>query len=301
MRSTTDRPSHRDARDRQLEIASRLRLGAVVLAASCIGVLLSGSAACGKKTLDKNVDRLVGAVQKNDYEAFKGMCKSGLAEQFPPVKFERLHKAIDALGSYNERTMQGIHVKSGGYKEGRYELEFDKGTIKLVLKLQDGKLIGFKFSGDPLEAAAKKIASKENKKPGELKVLGMRFLDGEGKPKKESSYPAGTKMPFKVGVQGLTKASGTMQVRADLQVVDSKGKVVLHKAGFVDTSISVKPDSPPVATLSGKLTIGKPGKYEVKLRVIDVPSKRALTYEKPLLVTGSKKGAGEGRPTPAQM
>jgi hypothetical protein len=231
--------------------------------------------ACGKKKLDKHVDALIEALQKDDYDRFVEISHSGLQDNFPKRKFSNLAKAINQLGKFEERTMQGIHVKSGGFKEGRYKLDFSAGTIKLVIKLRNSKLVSFKFSGDPIEKAMKKVRNASYKK---FKVLGFQFLDDAGK-KKNNIYQVGQKIPFKVGVQGLKAKDGKFHLRADLQLTTSNGKVLMRKAGFIDSTIDIKPDGPPVATVSGKLSVPKKGTYKIQLRIIDKVAGKKLAHQ----------------------
>ena len=114
------------------------------LAALLLAAALALPGCKSKKTLDKNVDKLVEAVQKDDYQAFKEMSHPDLVEKFPKVKFTVLSAAINSLGKFKDRKMRGIEVKGGGLKRGRYKLKFDKGTIRLRIELVDGKLTAFR-------------------------------------------------------------------------------------------------------------------------------------------------------------
>lgn len=236
--------------------------------------------ACGKKNLDKHVDALVDALQRNDYKAFRLIAHPGLLEQFPAERFSNLSKGINFLGAFRERTMHGIKAESGGYREGRYTLDFAQGSVDLDIKLLENRMVSFAFSGEPIEAA---IAKARHESLKEFKVLEFRFLDKEGKPK-NNTYALGKPIPFRVGVQGLAPQENTLRVRSDLQLVDTAGAVVMQKAGFIDASLELEPDAPPVATLSGTLRIPRKGNFTVRLLISDVNGGKELVHEETVTV-----------------
>ncbi len=236
--------------------------------------------ACGKENLDKHVDTLVDALQRNDYEAFELIAHPGLLETFPAKRFSNLSKGISFLGEFRERTMHGIKTESGGYREGRYTLDFAQGSVELEIKLLENKMVSFAFSGEPIEAAIEKARNERFK---EFKVMEFRFLDEGGTPK-NNSYAPGKPIPFRVGVQGLARRENTLRVRADLRLVDAAGTVVMQKAGFIDASLDLEPDAPPVATLSGTLRIPRKGNFTVRLLISDVNDGGELVHEETVTV-----------------
>ena len=246
-----------------------------VAVVACGVVVLGGMTGCGKKKLDKNVDRLVKALQKSDYEDFEKQSRPEVLEDVGKQKFKMMSQAIKSLGKFKDRTMKGIHVKSGGWKEGRYDLEFEKGEIQLRITLKNGKLVGFKFSGDPIEKAMKKA---KRKMFDEFRVLGFRFVDEQGKQKSNVVSP-GSRLQFQVGVSGLKVREGQMMVKVDLQVANDQNKVVFQKRDFVKQKIPLKKNDPPVATLSGRLRVPKKGSFKIGLKITDLVSGKSVVHQ----------------------
>lgn len=242
----------------------------------CLCLALSAFTGCGKGKLDKNVDRLVEALRKNDYESFKNQSSEGVIQQFGQQKFNMLSHTIKSLGAFKDRTMKGINVKSGGFKEGNYKLEFEKGEVQLRITLKKDKLIGFEFSGNLVEKGMKQARAKMF---SEFKVLGIRFVDTFGKPK-SNVIKQGEKLIFQIGVGGLTPgADQTLVIRADLQVANSKNESVLEKPNFINAKLPIKKNDPPVATLNGTLTVPKPDSYLMGLRITDLISGKSVIHK----------------------
>ena len=238
--------------------------------------------ACGKKKLDKNVDRLVKVVVENDYAALKEMAHTSLVEKYPPAKLEYLSNALKKLGAFKERTMKGIEARSGRIRRGKYKLKFEKAEIRLTLTLKDGKLIGFMFSGEAFEKAAKEVRNESYK---EFKVIAFKFFGPDGKPK-NNIYKAGQPIRVKIGVSGLTRTPKGLHVRAAIRVLNPQGQAVITNPNFLNNVLPLKPDDPPVATLSANLKLPVPSAYKIQLRIFDVGGNRHVDYQQAVVVVG---------------
>ena len=247
---------------------------------AALGLLLLGLPACGKKNLDKAVDKLVNAAVKNDYDAFKAMSHSALVDKFPAEKFKLLSESLKLLGKYTDRTMKGIHAKTGKRRKGRYKLAFEKGTVFLEITLVRGKLTGFLFTGDAIEEAMKQV---KNRAFGTFKVGGFKYLDAAGKDH-NNVYKAGEKVRFSVAIFGMQRKNKQLKLLAGLRVVDAQGKVLLQKPRFVDQALPLKDGEPPVATATGTVTLPNPGHYKLQLKLTDVFAGKTLDYSSALLV-----------------
>ncbi len=263
----------------------RLSAGLVVAALA----LAPGCAS--KKTLDKNVDRLVKAALANDYAAFKDMSRKKLVEKFPKRRFELLSQALHELGAYKERTMKGIEVKAGGLRKGRYSLRFEKGTVRLDLTLFKGKLTAFLFKGADLEKAMRKVAQA---KYGQFKVGLFEWRDSKGKPRSGNVFKLGPPLKFGMEVWGLKNAGKTMSMKVDLQVVSGE-RLILNRPSFVEGPIKLPPDTPPVANVTGTLKVPGPGAYTLLLRITDKVAKRTLVHKQAFRVESAATG---GAPRP---
>lgn len=236
--------------------------------------------ACGKKSLDKNVDRLVKAAMANDYAAFKDMSVPELPEQFPAVKFKLLSESLKLLGAYKDRSMRGIKARSGKVREGRYKLTFEKGTVSLSITLRRGKLTAFRFEGEDIEKAMKKVRLKTF---SVFKVGSFEYLDADGK-KKNNVFKAGDKVRYKITIHGMKRQGGTLKIQAGIRVVAANGQVVVQNPKFVDSAVPIKPDDSPVGFVDGNVTLKAPGHYKLQLHVTDAHAGKSLDYTTALLV-----------------
>ncbi len=249
----------------------------IVLGAAALLLTLP---ACGKKSLDKNVDRLVKAAQANDYDAFRKMSHPSLVSEFSPEKFKILSESLKLLGEYKDRSMRGIKARTGKVREGRYKLTFAKGKVRLRLTLKRGKLIGFRFEGDDLEKAMKKARAKAF---SEFKVGTFKFLDTDGK-RKNNVFKVEQKARFKLSLNGMKRQGGTLKIQAGIRVVDSGGKVVVQNPKFLDSAVPIKADDIPVGNVSGAVTIQSPGHYTLYIRLSDGHSGKSLIHKEAILV-----------------
>lgn len=242
--------------------------------------LLLALPACGKKSLDKSVDRLVKAARANDYAAFKEMSHPDLVEKFSTEKLKLLSDSLNLLGAYKDRSMRGIKVRNRKVREGRYKLTFEKGVVKLKLTLVRGKMTGFLFSGEDLEKVMKKVRAKAF---SVFKVGAFQFLDDEGK-RKNNAFKPGQKMRFKVAVYGMKPSGGNLKIMAAIRVVNAGGKVVLQNPKFVNSAVPLGPNDAPVGTVSGSVTLPEAGLYKLQLRITDGHTGKSLDYTTALLV-----------------
>jgi hypothetical protein len=237
-------------------------------------VALAGPGCQSKKNLDKNVDRLVKAARSNDYAAFEKMSRPELVEKFPRSRFKMLAKALSELGSFEERTMQGIEVKAGGIRKGKYSLRFAKGKVKLELTLAKGKLVAFMFSGEDLREAMRKV---NRERYAELKVGRFQWTDAQGEPRPGDQHRLGQPIKFKMEVWGLKKAGNKLNVKVDLQLVRGE-QVLINRPGFVDKPIEIPASMPPVATVTGNLKVPQPGAYTLRMRILDRIAQKSLIH-----------------------
>ncbi len=236
--------------------------------------------ACGKKSLDKSVDKLVKAAMANDYKTFQEMSHPDLVDKFSAEKFKGLSETLKLLGAFKDRTMRGIKSRSGKLREGRYKLTFEKGEVSLKITLKRGKLIAFFFTGDDMEEALKKVRAKTF---SVFKVASFRFLDG-AKKRKNNVFKQGQRMRFDISVHGMKRVGGSLKIQAAIKVLNADGKIVMQNPKFVDSAVPIRPNDPPVGSVTGSVTIPTAGHYTLKLRITDGHTGKSLDYTTALLV-----------------
>jgi hypothetical protein len=229
------------------------------------------AAACNKPQLDASADLLVRLALARDYAGFRAFAHPELAKSFPEEQLVLLAKSLGQLGPLSGRTMTGFNSATGGVRSATYVLAFAKGKVDLELTLTEGKLTRFSFTGEALQRAMRTVQY------AEFKVASFAFTDGAGKPH-GNIYKAGETVRFRTAVQGLTRTAQGMHVKAQLRVTAGDGTVLLDKPDFIDSALTPKPDEPPLATVTGELTLPRPGMYKVELRVRDVFGGRELVH-----------------------
>lgn len=234
-------------------------------------VLVVGGAACNKPQLDATADVLIRVAQAQDYPALKALAHPDLIAAFPEEQLALLAKSLKRLGPLQGRSMTGFNTATGGVRSASYTLTFAKGTLDLELTLTEGKLTRFRFTGEALKRAMREVQFSE------FKVASFEFTDGAGKPH-GTIFKVGEPVRFSMVVHGLTRTAKGLPVKAQLRVTAADGSVLLDKPDFLDTVLQLKPDDPPVATVTGKLSLPRPGMYKVDLRVRDVAGQRELRH-----------------------
>lgn len=242
--------------------------------------LLLALPACGKKSLDKSVDKLVNAAIANDYKTFKEMSHPELVEKFSAKQWKGLSDSLKLLGKFKDRSMRGIKSRSGRIREGRYKLTFEKGEVRLKLTLKRGKLIAFRFTGEDLEKAMQKVRINA---VSVFKVQSSKFLDEAGKDK-NNVFKSGKKMRFKVIVQGLRRANGTHKLQVGYRLMSPAGKVLMKNPNYRNKAWPVKPDAMPTAKFEVALVIKTVGSYKLEVRITDGHTGKSLIYSSVFLV-----------------
>jgi hypothetical protein len=239
----------------------------------CIPVLAFafGGAACNKPQLDASADVLIRVALAQDYAALKAQAHPALIASFPEDQLALLAQSLKRLGPFQSRTMTGFNTATGGVRSASYTLSFAKGTVDLELTLTEGKLTRFLFSGEALKRAMREVQFSE------FKVGLFEFRDAAGKPH-GTIFKVGERVSFRLVVHGLTRTAKGLPIKVRLLVTAGEGSVVLDKPDFLDTVLQLKPDDPPVATVTGDLTLPRPGMYKIDLRVRDVAGQRELAH-----------------------
>lgn len=228
-------------------------------------------AACNKPQLDASADALIQVAQTQSYAGLKALAHPDLIAAFPEQQLVLLSQSLKRLGPLQSRSMTGFNTATGGVRSANYTLTFAKGTVDLELTLTEGKLTRFRFTGAALQRAMREVQFSE------FKVASFEFTDGAGKPH-GSIFKVGEPLRFSLVVHGLTRTPQGLPVKAQLRVTAADGSVLLDKPDFLDTVLQLKPDDPPVATLTGNLTLPRPGMYKIALQVRDVAGKRELQH-----------------------
>lgn len=236
--------------------------------------------ACGKRNLDKSVDKLVNAALANDYKTFKEMSHPELVEKFSATKFKELSDSLKLLGKFKDRSMRGIKSRSGRIREGRYKLTFEKGVVQLKITLKKGKLMAFRFTGEDLEKALRKVRINAI---SVFKVHSSKFLDEAGKDK-NNVFKSGQKMRFKVIVHGLKRATGTHKLQVGYRLMNPAGKVLMKNPNYRNKAWPVKPDALPAAQFEVALVIKTVGSYKLEVRITDGHTGKSLTYSSAFII-----------------
>jgi hypothetical protein len=244
-----------------------------------LGVLVL-SRCSTKQKLDEGVDLLVQSAVSNNYQGFTAQSHPELVKAFPAKSFEELSHALAKLGAYQSKSMTGMEVSTERGRTGNFSLSFAKGKVTLELTLKEGKLVAFKFSGDAMKQALREVS---NEAYDVFKVNTFEFLDADKKPK-NNIYQAGQPVRFRMIVQGLKRSGESLKLKVQLRVKDAEGKIIFAKPDFLDTTLSIKPDDPSLATVKGDLEIPTKGMYKIELLIADGVSNRSLEHSQVLSI-----------------
>ena len=247
--------------------------------------LLGLSVGCrSKKELDQTVDGLVEALRSGNYEAMRTLAlEEMLSDDLSEAKFKVIAATLAQLGDLREKTMQGVEVKSGGIRTGRYELDFAKGNVQLELTTKNGKIARFEFTGDPIRTAQRALRDAQYKDFG---VRSFQFLVGDAPNPRGSVYPPGGQVRFRFIVAGLTRKAQTYHARVDLVMLSPDGSEAGRLDRLVDAPVQAKDNEPPVVTVTGFVRPRGTGLFRLKFTVRDVlaPDRAPLEYSTGLTV-----------------
>ena len=124
----------------------------LTLVAALVTLFALSSTGCkSKKTLDADVDHLLVAIARSDYEHFKADAHPALVNEVSKDEFESMAMVLKRLGPLKSKTMKSISVRQGAPTEGQYDMEFENGSCSLAIKSLDGKLVGFHFEGPDIK------------------------------------------------------------------------------------------------------------------------------------------------------
>jgi hypothetical protein len=126
-----------------------------------LAILLVASAPLGgcktKATLDKHVEGLRKSVEANDYSQVMTLCHPDLKRKVSKRMVAIAAKALAKLGPFKERAMRGIQVRAGGPSTGNYKLTYEKGVVRLRIRVYEGQIVGFRFHGEDFKRALRQV------------------------------------------------------------------------------------------------------------------------------------------------
>jgi hypothetical protein len=171
--------------------------------------------------------------------------------------------------------MKSISVKSGQPDEGKYEIEFEKGTVELDLSVVDGKLVSFRFYGDDFEKALQANAGPP------LQTGQFRFVEGPGgKPIPGKKLKAGP-VHFVLGVAGIKAVDDKLSFKWSVKLLKDEQQLDSHEQ-TVNQPAGGKPYV--TGTLSHAFEAKEPGAYLLRFDVQDNGGQRGVRHEEPFEV-----------------
>jgi hypothetical protein len=244
--------------------------------------ILSASAlsGCDKGLLDSSVDALVTNMVVGDFEKFKDLARPELMDVLDKAKYQEISAGVKELGSFKERTMTKIETKNNE-RNGEYKLTFDKGDVNLSIKLHEGKLIAFEFSGPVMDKAMHQAGLEKYK---EFKIDLFQFIDEGGKPK-NNIYKQGNKISFHFNANGLTPKDNKLSLSVTLKILNGGGTEIYSDPNFYKDNLDYDNEkSLPYVAINGHINAAEAGNYKLVLQVVDMPTQRATEFSEAFVV-----------------
>jgi hypothetical protein len=249
-----------------------------------LAALVAALAGCAsKKNLDKTVDSLVAELQGGTRDGLLVLLVPEVRAELTQEKFDDLAGWFHELGAFKDRSMNGIHVASGGASRGNYDLTFDTGQITLELNMQDDKIVGFDFQGPVLEAAKHRYQAAQFK---DFAVHDFFFVgpDDQRDPRGNLAR-SGADFKFAMELQGVLFKDGKSVVHPVVQVQDPDRNPLGDPLDLGILTIPADgPDPLPLVTITGSLSIERPGTYPLLFRVDDVNAGKSLEYTQSVII-----------------
>jgi hypothetical protein len=249
-------------------------------AALALLVLLPGCRS--KKELDAAVDGLVEALATGDRALLEDVASPALAEEMNGEKLEHLQTAFTNLGAYRDRTLRSINIQAGASMSGTYVLAFEKGTVNLDIEVSGGRIVDFRFYGESMDWALRGAVEEA---AAVFVVKSFSFLAPDGKPNQGgNAFPAGSRIDFRITVQGLHEETGNYHARVHLKMLDHKGDLLAEKQNLIDRTLKIDPSEPPQVALDGTMGGLPAGTYNLKFTIEDASDMRTIEYSQSVLV-----------------
>jgi hypothetical protein len=241
--------------------------------------LLLALGCAAKKDLDKTATALREAATAGDYEGFTKLFVSPeeIAQKFPPAKLEMVSKTLKAMGAYKDQSMKSISVKSGQPDQGKYEIQFEKGTAMLDLEVVDGKLVSFRFYGDDFENALKANAGPP------LQTGQFRFVKAQGEPIPGKKVPVGP-VRFALGVAGIKAANDKLSFQWSVKLMKGEEVVDQHQQTINEPAGGKQYVT---GTLSHTFEVKEPGSYLLRFDIQDNGGQRGARHDEPFEVVAA--------------
>jgi hypothetical protein len=246
--------------------------------------LVASLAGCAsKKNLDKTVDKLVAELQDGDRAGLLELLMPEVQAEVTQQVFDDLAGTFRELGAFKDRSMNGIHVASGGSSRGTYDLTFEAGEVTLELNMQDDKIVGFDFQGPVLEAAKRRYRAAQY---AAFEVHNFFFVGPDDKPSTAGNVAkSNVNFKFAIEVQGVVFKDGKSVVRTSVQIQDPDRNPLGDPLDMGTIEIPAPgPDPLPLITINGSMSIRQPGTYPLVFTVEDVNAGKSIEYVQSVIV-----------------
>jgi hypothetical protein len=227
--------------------------------------------------IDVAMSSLLTHLARGDYEGLKTSTTEPLTTDLSEEAFSDLSQIAvwwGVLKSWQETETERTH--GGG--ERWYDLQFEQGgSVQLWIAIeQDGKLMGFRFSGDGFTEAERASLAEEWR---EFKVYDFAYLDAEGQRLEQGQPISGNRVEYELVVGGIEAFIGEHHISVVKTVLDAKGEEVFVEPIGYDATFSANAEGIPRGVVRGYLEVPGPGSYQMKLNVTDRNSARVIDYD----------------------
>ncbi len=217
---------------------------------------------------------IIQAMSEGDRAKLLQICDGDLKHDLSQAAFDDFATVIKYLGTMKD-FYEEANEDTPVAKQRVYELEFDKGEVRLMVQLYpDGGLIGFHFDGDTF-VAAEHGALEDGY--SSFKVYDFKLLDGKGNEMDTLRTRKG-EVRYQLIIGGLEAKKGEHHVSVEKIVFTDKKEEIYHQPQEFDLKFEENAEGIPRGVIRGSIEIHEKGHFDMEFKIRDNLAKEEIDY-----------------------
>ena len=233
------------------------------------------------------IDDMLERLAAGDYAKMKEITASPLTEDLTESAYTDLSSVVEWLGYVDVKTPTQEDIPVEGGTRRTYKITFEKEEVVLeATVLNDGKIMGFTFSGDGFYRAEHGVIADQYR---EFKVYDFHWTTEAGeKVGVEIPQPDGH-VAYHLIVGGIEAFAGKHHIRVEKMVVDGSGKEIFREPIEYDVTFEANAEGIPRGEMTGEFDVPAKGDYELVLKLRDDVAVVETEYRVPFKVDAVAK------------
>ena len=225
---------------------------------------------------DKAAVAIVDALIAGERDMVLNMTIDPLHDELSEEAFKDYAKVIQFLGD-----LKDWHEESNNdaivAKQRTYFFEFEKGEVTMnITLLSEGGVMGFKFEGDDFVAA--EHGALEDRYT-QFKVYDFKLITAGGDPNPYGDVVEPGVVNYQVIVGGLEATTGEHHISVEKIVLDGAGTPIYDEPVEFDLKFEENAEGIPRGVVRGFVSVKKPGKYTMELKMKDNIAETEIDYK----------------------